>query len=501
MQEAEQKDVKLMRVEKLGKHLEEYFDIELGNPFSEKSSLRDILKRGASQLAEVLEKILGKELYIRKALSPLERVPARFHRVLRRLAAERVIKNVSYKNAIPDWPRLSCVVLQLEDNLTAAGCAPGDDYDTASVKALAECLERHSLITYDAGSFIAGSYSELKSRGAINPRRFCGFSEKQLSLPGYEIHRVNEHSKFYWTKAVSLADGSKNLLPAQLIYLNYKFLPEEPQIRKATTNGAAAGYSPEMSRYNAVCELIERDSFMIHWLNKIAPARILPQSIKGLQNDTLEFILGEYKRYDIDISVFDITTDLEVPTFMVLVRDKAPGRPSVYVSLRTDLDVEKALIAALSDGLRAGLWTNADPEAIKLARDKSPHLENLTERHNFWCKKLAYQEVDFLFGGPEKEISRNEYGGTDYKKRLARLKEILENHHIEVYLIDVTSPIAKEFEITVTVSLSPDLYPLYLNEHFKYLGIPRLYAAPVNMGILNTPKKEEDLNIVPHPFL
>jgi len=62
-------------------------------------------------------------------------------------------------------------------------------------------------------------------------------------------------------------------------------------------------------------------------------------------------------------------------------------------------------------------------------------------------------------------------------------------------------PLAKEFGLTILASLVPRLCPLYLNEHYKCLGVRRLYEAPVRMGIFKNPKKEEEMNPVPHPML
>ena len=86
-----------------------------------------------------------------------------------------------------------------------------------------------------------------------------------------------------------------------------------------------------MALYNGICELIERDAFLIHWLNKISPPGIDHSAAK---NPNVRRLLDLYRRYRIDVALFDITTDLGVPVIFAAVRDPSPGRPKLYVSMR-----------------------------------------------------------------------------------------------------------------------------------------------------------------------
>lgn len=481
----------------LADYFDEYVDA-LENPFSDSkdAAVLPILKKIGRKFAYSLENFVGNKIYIEKQASSFDHIPPKFRRVVARLAKERIITNCYRPRPIPDWPdipafRLTC------GGLSPAGCSL--NYEEAAQKAIAECFERYSLTAYDKKKFVYGSWAKLKSKGALNPRLFGGFSESQLQKENYAQHHLDNNSKFMWMEAKSIFDQKKYLIPAQLIYLGYQKEQDEPAIRQTTTSGAAAGSGYDMALYNALCEAVERDSFVIHWLNKIAPPRI---DLDGTIDESIRRLLSEYKKFSIDFAVFDITTDLNIPTVLTVIRDNSPQRLKVYAAPRTDLDIEKAIKSSLYEALVSGFILGATPDEIKAANKKGgENIEGIKDRLIYWSDPRRLQEIDFIYGGKIKKLQTNEYRRADFRKKLAALKEILKNSGLDVYVADATMPLAKEFGLTVLASLVPKLCPLYLNEHYKCLGVKRLYEAPMRMGIFERPKKEEDMNLIPHPML
>ena len=380
---------------------------------------------------------------------------------------------------------------------TGGGCAL--DYNTAMAKSLAESLERYSLCLHDPKNFIQGTFEDVKSKNPLDIRKFENFSERQLQNPVYhKNHYFNEKTKFGWVMAQSFLDSRERLVPAQLAFLFYETSEGEPTIRQTTTNGAAAGSSWEMAAYNAMCENIERDSLMIFWLNRLAPPKI---DLSSITDEKTKNIIDQCRRYRINLTVFDITTDLGIPVFLGVVLDDTKGRYSVHVSPRADLDSDAAIFHAIVDSLKVGVSKNVSMDEIDAANKKAPDLRTLDDRKLFWADSKRLKDIEFLFQGPMCPVPENGFAAATYDKKLAELKRIFETRHSEAYLVDVTAPIAREIGLTVLMSIIPELYPLYLNEHFKYLGIKRLYEAPVKMGHLQVPRKEEEMNPVPHPML
>lgn len=452
-----------MCAERLDDHWENYAR-SLKPPFSADSFLIEFLVHIFRNTALALERLNGQNIYVKKIDSDFDRIPPRFHSIAKQLHKDGILEQVSFPKPIPDWPSIPALSLTFGQGKTASGYAL--NYDTAATKAFAELIEWHSLTIYNKKDFIYGSWNELKSKGAIDPRVFRGF-------------QIDENARLSWTPCHSLFDNKKYFVPAQLVYLGYERLPEEPLIRQATTNGAAAGISRGKAMERAVLEAVERDALMIHWLNKITPPRIDIEGLQILGNETITRIVSEYRKYKIDFAILDITADLGVPVILTVIRDGARGRPAVFLGAGAGLDIESAIIHSLLEGLRAGYWSSVSDEQIEAVNKKASLIENIEERRVYWCDKSRMPEADFLLSGPIKKIERNEFSGASSQKKMEHLIKILKARGIKAYVVDYATKAAKDAGLKIVKVLIPKLYYLYLNERFKHPGV----------------------NPIPHPFL
>ncbi len=492
------KCIEFLRGERLADFFKDFFE-DSESPFQKKNFPSRFLCGLGEKFAEALENALDGQLYIKKLSSPLEKIPPRFNKLIWRLKDDGILEKILFPEPIPGWPKVPAINLRFSRQQIASGYAL--DYNTASIKALAELLEWQAFAKPDKRGFITGKWDELKLMGAVDPRDFVSFSKKQLAGPEHASYRIVNDAKLSWVKCFSIFDGKKYFVPAQLAYYGYEFLPQEPLIRKSTSNGGAAGTSAVMALVRGLLEAIERDALMIHWLNEITPPRIDIDSLEIFGNETIAGIISEYRKYKIDFALLDITTDLKVPVMLTVIRDRTLGRPAVFLGAGADLDVEAAIIHSLLEGLRAGYWAAVSEEQIATVNKKAPLIENIEERRFFWCDKSRISGANFLFSGPIKKMTKNEHRGAGYQAKFERLRKILKANNINVYGVDCTSKVADEFGLKIMMVLVPELYYLYLNERFKYLGTKRLYEAPVRMGVLKQPKKEEEINLTPHPFL
>ncbi len=194
-----------LRAERLGDTWENYAR-SLESPFSSNSFLIEFLARIFKSTALALEKLNGQNIYVKKTDSGFDCIPLRFHSLAKRLYENGVLEQISFPEPIPDWPRIPALSLKFGQGKTASGYAL--NYDTAATKAFAELIEWHSLTIYGKKDFIYGSWNELKSKGAIDPRVFRGF-------------QVDENARLGWTPCYSLFDNKKYFVPAQLVYLGY----------------------------------------------------------------------------------------------------------------------------------------------------------------------------------------------------------------------------------------------------------------------------------------
>jgi ribosomal protein S12 methylthiotransferase accessory factor len=251
-----------------------------------------------------------------------------------------------------------------------------------------------------------------------------------------------------------------------------------------------------MAAHNALAELIERDAFLIHWLNRVTPPRM---DLAHFPNSEVQRLLAECRLHRIDLTVFDITSDFGIPTFLAIVRSIGPGYP-VYASTRADYDSDRAIAHLIIDALKVGMFTPlTESEVATAARHDFP-VRTIRQRRAFWSNPRNATGADFLFGGPTRTPPRNEHSRADHREKFNCMVSALKSAGIATYLIDVTSAFARREGLHVLRAIAPGLCPLYLDERYRCAGISRLYRAPQLLGYAGA-RNEAELNPIPHPLL
>lgn len=424
------------------------------------------------------------------------------------------------KNIVSSWKQYSFVVgkpnivacsLELSPPLSPSGQAfkvsgatgggVGYTLNQAIRPALAEILERFSLCVWDPLSFKIGSYKELKKQGAIDPRVFVVFSKNQLKLDRFKRSQVTIEKSMQWVEAQCFLSGQRKLIPAQQIYLNYEFeYPEEPIFVKATTNGAAAGTSYLRATYSAICESIERDSLLLFWLNKLAPPQIKLESIPIPRAQRL---IADIKNKGFNLTILDITTDLQVPTFCAVLINKKNGR-AVSMSAACDLDHYRAVEKVILEVSKFPFFEVKNSYIWEELKEYT-NIESFQDRSALWSDKRMIPEITFFLLGKSTDFSEVANPPVtlngDFKIRLEYIKNILKQKDYSCYIVDVTTAEAKEAGLSIVKAVLPNLTPYYVDDNKKCLGVRRLYYAPVKMGLRNCALTEDELNSTPHPFL
>lgn len=366
------------------------------------------------------------------------------------------------------------------------------DKRKAYMKALGEVIERYCLAIYKKTNFKISSYKKIKNI-AVNPKDFSSFTKEQLNTKEFRNFRFDEKAKFKWVKGFSIFERKEKYLPAQLIYVPYIF-SNEPVIRLPISTGAAAGTSLSGALYRGLCEIIERDSFMIYFLNRISPAKI---DFSNCKDKEINKILNYIKRYELEILIFDITTDIKIPTILSIIIDRTGIGPTVSLGLKTDLNIRKALLGSIEESLQSRSWIR--DEMYNRKRTKNIFKDIIIERGLYWSKKERIKKLDFFL----KTAKMKDYENykinaiSDAKKKLEIILKELKKANVNIYFFDITLPFVKKKGFNVVKILADKIQPLYLDEKYKYLGGERLSSVPMLLGY----KAQKKLNKDIHPFL
>lgn len=146
------------------------------------------------------------------------------------------------------------------------------------------------------------------------------------ALPRLTGTKFHPGLKIAWIAGRNLLRGGESWLPYEMVHMDWTVpLPQGSGCFPATSNGLASGNDRNEALVHAICELIERDGIAVwHALGADGQAhrRIRPETIDDAD---CRWLLERFDAAAIDVAVWDLTTNLSVPTFRVHTLDRSDG--------------------------------------------------------------------------------------------------------------------------------------------------------------------------------
>jgi ribosomal protein S12 methylthiotransferase accessory factor len=372
--------------------------------------------------------------------------------------------------------------------------------DAALMATLGEAMERYCSNFYAREELLLTSYREVHTE-AIAPENFVLFSERQYRSTNFFFDRFTESTKLYWTWAYSLVDRRPKLVPACFTYLPYQFTEEEALVGPSTSTGLSCGTSLSEAILTGIYECVERDAFMIMWLNRL---RMPVVDLRTGSSELKRLFREKFAVSPIRYCICDITSDLGIPTFYCLARGNSTVGMLACVGSAARLDAEKAVIKTL----------------IESAQGR-PFLRYVLRKERNWdCGEefsgvRSFDDHGRLYSSnPEliPELLFVESGPMRSAQTLANLStgtivgdiqvclNALAKKGLDVLVVDLTTRDVEEVGFKVVRVIVPGLQPLHGDHRFPFLGGKRLYQVPRLLGYSAEDTTEESLNPWPHPF-
>ena len=149
--------------------------------------------------------------------------------------------------------------------------------EQARMAAVGEAIERYCSSVYFPDELLLSARSELDDRTrAIAPGDIALFHPEQRGAIGYAW--FTDQTRLSWTRGYSVTRNAPVLVPACLTYVPYHpFWGDcgEETIGPSITTGQAAGANYRDALLGGIYEIVERDAFMITWLNRLPVPRII----------------------------------------------------------------------------------------------------------------------------------------------------------------------------------------------------------------------------------
>lgn len=388
------------------------------------------------------------------------------------------------------FPLFTDDTTQLQVNQIARSGGKGATESQAKASALAEALERYSGISWGDEYKIRGSFASLQPE-AIPMRDVLLFSKEQYRThrdwnanPVNQRHYVpdplDDGKEISWTPLWSLSHNRTRYLPTAFCF--YGHVDHGLSFCRCDSNGCAAGSTPEEAIMQGFLELAERDALAIWWYNRLRrPAVDVSTFNLSYWEKMRPYYAGELKR---DLNVIDITSDLGIPTFVAVSRRLDQAKEDIIIGIGCHLEPRAALMQALVEA-------NQSVPLLHYVTRGGARLERFFARDILeWLKIATYENQPYVVPDaaavPRKYTDYPRLSSDDVLQDVLTCVDIAKARGLEVLALEQTRP---DIGMPVMRVVVPGL------RHFwRRLAPGRLYEVPVQMGSLQKPLTEAEMN-------
>ena len=454
--------------------------------------------RAIRSFVHFIEKKLGGNFYFDGQRIPYPDIPPHVLKIAEDLREAGIIRGYYPSELPPDEPQ----VHRWHVPYGAGGphdVAAGSSLSgraAALVPALAEALER--LLWREADDYFREPIKatwETLGEYALSPYRFEGFSEEQRAKHTRLTLRAG--AEYLWIKGYSWTQKSEVAVPAQVMSGKHGSLvlqkKTEPLILYPITTGLATGETRDDALLGGILEIIERDAFMITWLNHLSPPLVNLRTLSAQSADVVH-LLELASRYRLDIAIVLLPADAPTHAVCAVVRD-AHGGPEVVLGLRAHRQLAKAVEGAILEALRMRVTLRRRNRLILRQEKEKGRLFHL-ERAEYWARNGRYRALEFLTCGneatPEAPWERDAP-----REHLGRLLSWCRDRNYECISVDIGRSARNPTPWHVQMVVMPEMQPLHQDEHLPYLGGTRLREIPALFGY---ERRKELFVDEPHPF-
>ena len=366
----------------------------------------------------------------------------------------------------------------------------------AHLLTIVEGLERYCGL-FSRPPDVVAPYRDVADR-AMLPPELPLFSAAQYRQPDFPFRPFDASEALSWMWGDSLTHGTRRLVPRSAVFYG----PTDDLLVDECSSGVAAGTSAVDAANRAVLEMVERDAFMIFWLNRLSPPLV---DLATLPGGFARSAAAELRSMGHEPMAVNVTTDLGIPVFLSIAL-RADGKyPALILGAGCDFAAERALDKAFRELLGAVRWQHVDP-AWSPKPPKAPEdVRSLDDHHTFYSHPQWLPRASFLWSSPRvQRFGEVVLAGPRTSERPGEQLEdavaILRRAGMEIIAVDLTTPDVAQTGIRVVRAVIPGLQPIGFGQHAARLGGRRLYTAPCRMGYRSTPLAEHELNRDPHCF-
>lgn len=365
--------------------------------------------------------------------------------------------------------------------------------------AIAEALERYCACQPDKGRMRRFSWKDRPGE-AIAPPACVLYSESQYASGRLRHRRWDETIEVAWIQGRELPGEHPVWVPASLVYLDYPGNEADTYFCAPTSNGLAGGATLEAAILAGLHELIERDSFLITWMNRLhAPEIEVPASA----HIEASFI-RHYRRFGIGTRVLRLPTDMPAHVMMGVLLEPFGKSPAAVIGLGCHTNPQIAVRKALFEvaQVRPGeVERCADPKYLERPGSYED-VRTLGDHSAFFAAPGHLPELEFLLDNTNREglDELPDLTADTLGENLNRCVTALRQAGCRVVYADISTPDLDGYAIRIVRTIATGLQPIHFGYGEERLGGERLYELPRILGYATGRAAEATINRCPHPL-
>lgn len=356
------------------------------------------------------------------------------------------------------------VVVAIRPNARSIAISQGKGVTLAHAKASAvmEAIEIWHAEHLHLSSFYA-SIADLEHR----------FDFVDLAqVPQTPRGRMPRTVRAHWVIAHDLLSNREKLVPLEMVHADYTHpVASDAGYFPASTNGLASGNHALEALCHAICEVIERDALAVWHHLSLAQQQATRLDLDSIADRGLRASLRKFTSAGLEVAVWDVTTDIDVPSFLSVVHDTDTAEGHLGMGSGTHPNSSIALHRALNEAAQTRL------NYISGAREDLFHDE--FSSFGRAAKMTVFEDVVNADAAPRRFKQIESYQLTTLQAEVNWLKERLEAAGVkEIATVDLTR---QEYGIPVVRVIIPGLEAPH--DDAAYVPGPRALEAALHMAV------------------
>jgi len=340
-----------------------------------------------------------------------------------------------------------------------------EDSSMAELKATMEALERWASGVIPEEELLKCSSQKLGSR-ALNPEQVIAYAQWQYQRKGFPLTPFSTTREYFWKEVTTFPGENSYYLPVECLYYPVAKGFASTPYTFANSSGIAAAFSFEGALTGGIYEAMERDAFMLTWLNGLKRPKIRNATLPGKEQRKIR----GFEKLGYTIHLVDLTIDL-APVVLAIAVSHAQ-KPSLLLGAASHFNLLDAISKALREVEHQFYWGVHHADCIHII-ENAKEVRSVLDHMALYTSQKHLAKAKFLWQGTEIPFCETPF--VSKRQELEKLIELLELSGKTLVIADLTPPFLKKLGIWVVRSIPLGLIPVSFGYGMEPLGMSRIY--------------------------